>query len=60
MGTRRNRARHHPQVESVDIGNSAGALPFTVILDRSGAIAYRKLGLLKAQELEGTLGRLVG
>jgi peroxiredoxin len=42
------------------LGNQAGALPFTVVLDRQGAIAYRKLGLLKAAELEPVLTALMG
>jgi thiol-disulfide isomerase/thioredoxin len=40
------------------LGNSAGALPYTVILDRSGRVAVTKLGEIKREELEGHLGRL--
>jgi thiol-disulfide isomerase/thioredoxin len=34
------------------LGNPAGALPYTVALDRSGAVAARKLGAYRADELE--------
>jgi thiol-disulfide isomerase/thioredoxin len=34
-------------------GNSMGALPFTVIIDRGGAIVARKLGAFSRNELEG-------
>ena len=37
------------------LGNSAGALPFTVILDRAGAVGYRKLGMIVRGDLEGVL-----
>lgn len=40
------------------LGNTAGALPFTVILDRSGTIAATKLGEIKRDELDGHLRRL--
>jgi thiol-disulfide isomerase/thioredoxin len=42
------------------LGNQAGALPFTVVLNRQGAVAYRKLGLLKAQDLEPVVAGLIG
>ena len=41
------------------LGNRDGALPFTVVLDRHGAIAYRHLGLLKRGELEAALNAVV-
>jgi thiol-disulfide isomerase/thioredoxin len=41
------------------LGNAAGALPYTVVLDRSGAIAHRKLGPLALAELEGVLAGLI-
>ena len=41
------------------LGNSAGALPFTVILDQRGALAHRRLGLLREEELEGVLRKLL-
>lgn len=45
--------------ESVDtmrrLGNASGGLPYTVILDRSGAIAHRKLGALSHQEIDQVL-----
>jgi len=34
------------------LGNAAGALPYTVILDRRGAIVSRKLGILRQREVE--------
>jgi thiol-disulfide isomerase/thioredoxin len=37
------------------LGNPGGALPFTVVLDRTGAVTYRKLGALSRPELEGNL-----
>jgi thiol-disulfide isomerase/thioredoxin len=41
------------------LGNSLGALPYTVVLDRLGAIAYRRLGALTRVELEGVLRGLL-
>ena len=41
------------------LGNKAGALPFTVVLDRTGMVAYRKLGLLRLEELEPVLAGLL-
>jgi thiol-disulfide isomerase/thioredoxin len=37
------------------LGDTAGGLPYTVLLDRNGAIAYRKLGEAKEPELEAQL-----
>ena len=37
------------------LGNSGGALPFTVVLDRSGTVAYRHLGTLVRTDLEKAL-----
>jgi thiol-disulfide isomerase/thioredoxin len=34
------------------LGNRSGALPYTVVLDRAGALAYRKLGALREVEVE--------
>ena len=34
-----------------ELGNGSGALPFTVVTDARGAIAYRHLGLLRDQDL---------
>jgi thiol-disulfide isomerase/thioredoxin len=41
------------------LGNSAGGLPYTVIVDRQGAVLQRKLGAYKAPELEATLAPLL-
>ena len=41
------------------LGNEAGALPYTVLLDRRGAVAYRKLGPLRPGELDPILEPLV-
>jgi thiol-disulfide isomerase/thioredoxin len=41
------------------LGNTAGALPYSVILDRSGAVASRKLGAYRAGELEGLLAGML-
>ncbi|HSW51735.1 MAG TPA: TlpA disulfide reductase family protein [Sulfuricaulis sp.] len=40
-------------------GNSMGALPFTVLIDRSGAIAARKLGAFTRDELESLVDPLL-
>jgi thiol-disulfide isomerase/thioredoxin len=42
------------------LGNRAGALPYTVGLDRSGAIVERHLGALKQSELRKVLESLAG
>jgi thiol-disulfide isomerase/thioredoxin len=34
-----------------ELGNSAGALPFSVIFDRNGAVKDKKLGALKPEDL---------
>lgn len=41
------------------LGNPAGALPFTLFLDRSGAIVHRKLGALTRPELDQILAGLL-
>ena len=40
--------------------NGSGALPFTVVMDRKGAIAYRRLGLLKEIELKREIEAILG
>ena len=35
-----------------DLGNSAGGLPFSLLLDRRGRVAHRKLGPLAEAELQ--------
>jgi len=42
-----------------DLGNSAGGLPFSLVLDRAGRIAARKLGPLDRAELEGIVAPLL-
>ncbi|HEV3007495.1 MAG TPA: TlpA disulfide reductase family protein [Burkholderiales bacterium] len=42
------------------LGNKAGVLPYTVGLDRNGAVAERRLGALKEPELRQVLARLGG
>jgi thiol-disulfide isomerase/thioredoxin len=46
-------------VKAIDLmrglGNSAGALPFTVVLDRRSLVVYAKLGALSRAELDGIL-----
>lgn len=37
------------------LGNPAGALPFTVLIDRSGALVYRHLGALSGLDLDRLL-----
>jgi thiol-disulfide isomerase/thioredoxin len=41
------------------LGNPAGGLPFSVLLDRRGRIAERKLGPFRAGELEGVVEPLL-
>ena len=42
------------------LGNPTGGLPFTVILDRTGGLAHRKLGAFKGAELAGAVQPLLG
>jgi thiol-disulfide isomerase/thioredoxin len=37
------------------LGNAAAGLPFSVVLDRSGALAHRRLGAYEEPELRGVL-----
>jgi thiol-disulfide isomerase/thioredoxin len=50
--------------EAIDImrelGNKAGALPYTVLLDRSGRVAGQRLGAFRKEELAQVLTRLLG
>jgi peroxiredoxin len=41
------------------LGNRAGALPFTVVLDSHGRVAHRKLGAVHKDELDSILTRLL-
>lgn len=41
------------------VGNASGGLPYNVILDRQGAIAYRKLGAFSGPELRQVLDGLL-
>ena len=42
------------------LGNRSGGLPFTVVLDRRGAVAKTRLGALKPGELDQILAPLLG
>jgi thiol-disulfide isomerase/thioredoxin len=42
------------------LGNRASALPYTVVLSRSGALAYQKLGQVHHGELDQVLERILG
>ena len=42
------------------LGNGLGGLPYTVVLDRLGAVAHRRLGALTRAELEAVLRGLLG
>jgi thiol-disulfide isomerase/thioredoxin len=42
------------------LGNPSGSLPFTVAFDHQGAAIFRKLGLLKPEDLTHWAQRLVG
>lgn len=37
------------------LGNSSGGLPYTVVVDRNGKVVHRKLGALKAGDLDSIL-----
>lgn len=41
------------------LGNTSGGLPFTVLLDRSGRLADRRLGPYSATELRAAVGALL-
>lgn len=41
------------------LGNTAGALPFTVMLDGKGSILSRKLGILRRKDLEPKIKELL-
>jgi thiol-disulfide isomerase/thioredoxin len=41
------------------LGNPSGGLPFTVVLDRKGTIAFRNLGALAGSKIEAQLLRMV-
>lgn len=41
------------------LGNAAGALPYTVVLDRSGVIVSRKLGILRRSEVEHQIKEMI-
>jgi len=41
-------------------GNRMGSLPYTVIIDRSGSIVVRKLGVFNQTELESLIDPLLG
>jgi thiol-disulfide isomerase/thioredoxin len=41
------------------LGNEAGALPFTALLDRQGVVTYRKLGAFRQGELDSVLAPLL-
>lgn len=51
------------QLEAVDLmrelGNTAGALPFTVLLDARGRLRRRKLGAYSAADLDTDLAQLL-
>lgn len=44
---------------SKTLGNSLMALPFTVVLDRKGAIAHTQLGVLKPDKLDSIVRQLL-
>jgi thiol-disulfide isomerase/thioredoxin len=41
------------------VGNTLGALPYTLVLDRSGAVVDRHLGIVRPAELEAKLTQLL-
>jgi thiol-disulfide isomerase/thioredoxin len=42
------------------LGNRAGALPYTLVLDRRGRVVFAHLGALSEEQLEGTVRPLLG
>lgn len=44
---------------SKTLGNELMALPFTVVIDRSGSVAHTQLGILKPDKLDGLLKSLL-
>lgn len=44
---------------SYDLGNNSDSLPYTVVLDRQGQVALRKVGYLEEERLEGVLKSLL-
>jgi thiol-disulfide isomerase/thioredoxin len=42
-----------------NLGNPSGGLPFSLVLDRRGRVAHRKLGPLAEAELEGIVTPLL-
>jgi hypothetical protein len=42
-----------------NLGNPSGGLPFSLVLDRRGRVAHRKLGPLAEAELEGIVTSLL-
>jgi thiol-disulfide isomerase/thioredoxin len=42
-----------------ELGNQAGALPYTVVLDRSGRVASRRLGAYQPGELDQVLAGIL-
>ena len=42
------------------LGNPSGALPFTVVQDRNGAVVYRRLGALRQPDFEQALVGILG
>jgi thiol-disulfide isomerase/thioredoxin len=49
--------------EAIDLlralGNAAGALPYSVLVDRAGRIAFRRLGAFRKDELDGILAGML-
>lgn len=52
-------ATHNALKLTAELGNTAQALPFTLIIDREGTIRHAKLGTLNASELEGKIQALL-
>ena len=44
---------------SKTLGNTLMALPFTVVLDRKGAVAHTQLGVLKPDKLDAIVKQLL-
>jgi thiol-disulfide isomerase/thioredoxin len=44
---------------SKTLGNRLAALPFTIIVDRQGRVAFTQLGLMKPEQLRSIVGKLL-
>jgi hypothetical protein len=43
---------------SRSLGNAGGALPFSVVFDRAGTVAQRRLGVIQPEDLQRWVGEI--